>query len=144
MQSLGETMHHFGLLHRKGGRNKNALAYFRKALRARERSCGYSHTATAETCEQLAQVLHDLGNGEEAGIFINKAVAIRESLPSTTQADLQQTKEKSHVLSASGMEYDPVQRGETVPHISKRSAESYLHGWQGRESNAKNCLPSGQ
>lgn len=141
---FGETMHHFGLLHRKGGRNKNALAYFRKALRARERSCGYSHAATAETCEQLAQVLHDLGNGEEAGIFINKAVAIRESLPSTTQADLQQTKEKSHVLSASGMEYDPVQRGETVPHISKRSAESYLHGWQGRESNAKNCLPSGQ
>eukprot|EP00438_Fugacium_kawagutii_P021756 Skav204651 [mRNA] locus=scaffold949:89059:93092:- [translate_table: standard] len=120
---LGEAMHHFGLLHRRLGSSKKALAYFRKALRSRERSCGYSHNATAETCEQLAQVLHDLGNGEEAGIFINKAVAIRESLPSTKQSGLQETLEKSHALAASGMEYDPVQRGETVPHISKRTLE---------------------
>ncbi|CAK9039728.1 unnamed protein product [Durusdinium trenchii] len=129
---FGESMHRFGLLKQQSGSTKASALYLRKALRARERSCGYSHPATAETCEQLAQVLQSLGKREEAGIFMNKALAIRESLPSINQSDLAGTREKSHQFAANAMEYDPVQQGEIVPHISKRSAESYLHGWRTR------------
>ena len=137
-KEVGETMHQFGLLFRLCHDPSAALSYFRKALHARERTCGFVHAATAETCEQLAGVLHELGNAEEASIFMSKAVAVKEQIPSITAAELEQAREKWNGLAAAGMEYDPVQMGEALPHISRRSAESYLHGWKDRRSENQN------
>ncbi|CAJ1360351.1 unnamed protein product, partial [Effrenium voratum] len=134
-QEFGEAMHHFGLLNRRAGFPRKALAYFRKALHAREKSAGFAHKDTADTCDQMAQVLQELGKPEEAGIFMSKALAIQEATSSTSsmkKKDLEQVKERMSTLAASGMEYDPVRMGETMPHISRRSAESYLHGWKDR------------
>ena len=138
-KEVGETMHKFGLLFRLCHDPSSALSYFRKALKARECTCGFAHASTAETCEQLAEVLHELGNAEEASIFMSKALAVEEQLPSVPVADLERTREKWNGLAAAGMEYDPVQMGEALPHISRRSAESYLHGWKDRRSK-NGCL----
>ena len=137
-REVGETMHQFGLLFRLRKDPATALSYFRKALHARERTCGFTHASTAETCEQLAEILHELGNADEASIFMSKALTIKEQLPSVTAADLAQAREKWNGLAAAGMEYDPVKMGEALPHISRRSAESYLHGWKDRRGENQN------
>ena len=140
-KEVGETMHQFGLLFRLCHKPSTALLYFRKALNARERACGFADAATAETCEQLAEILHELGNADEASIFMSKALAIKEQLPSVTAPEIAKAREKWNGLAAAGMEYDPVQMGEALPHISRRSAESYLHGWKDRgKGSQKTCI----
>ncbi|CAE8701769.1 unnamed protein product [Polarella glacialis] len=129
---FGESMHHFGLLWRSQDKLARALKYFRRALHAREKACGHQHDATASTCAQLAEVLVELGHRDEAGIFMNRALAIKESIYGAHDPDVVAIREKWGGLSAAGMEYDPVTAGEALPHVSRRSAESFLHGFKAR------------
>eukprot|EP00931_Biecheleriopsis_adriatica_P059780 TRINITY_DN35834_c0_g1_i1.p1 TRINITY_DN35834_c0_g1~~TRINITY_DN35834_c0_g1_i1.p1 ORF type:complete len:1334 (+),score=318.69 TRINITY_DN35834_c0_g1_i1:154-4155(+) len=135
---FGETMHHFGQLNRKLQRPHKALRYFRKALKAREKACGHMSEQTAATCIQLAEVLQDINVKDEANIFMSRALAIKENLHGEKHVETMKVREKWDGLAANGMEFDPVEAGETIPHISKRSAESFLHGWKDRQEAERN------
>lgn len=130
---LGESLHLFGLFYVTQNRQIDALKCFRRALRVREQACGHQHEDVADTCIQLGEVLADLEQVDDAGIFLTRGCVVREAIHGEDDPLSKRIREKWRALRATAMYYDPVDAGEAVPHFSRRSPESFLHGFRSRQ-----------
>jgi len=129
----GEALHVYGVLNQKQDQLVIALRYFRDALHVREKASGHAHESTAASCIAMGEVLVSLGHGEDANIYLLRGINIRESLFGPEDAVVKGLKDKWGKLMAAWMQYDPVKQGEALPHFSRRSPESFLHGFAHRE-----------
>lgn len=110
-----------------------ALKYFRDALHVREKACGYVHETTASSCIKMGDILVALRHPDDASIYLIRGINIREKLFGADDEMVHSLKDKWSKLTASELQYDPVSQGESIPHFSRRSPESYLHGYADRQ-----------
>eukprot|EP00746_Dinoflagellata_sp_MGD_P124905 gnl/MRDRNA2_/MRDRNA2_59560_c0_seq1.p1 gnl/MRDRNA2_/MRDRNA2_59560_c0~~gnl/MRDRNA2_/MRDRNA2_59560_c0_seq1.p1 ORF type:complete len:1333 (+),score=356.11 gnl/MRDRNA2_/MRDRNA2_59560_c0_seq1:239-4237(+) len=129
---VGETLHAIGLLHERKESTVTALRYFRKALHTKEKACGHNSVDTAATCIEMGQLLSDLGQADEANLYLLRGCYIREMTFGENDPVARRIREQKGELDAAASRFDPFSAGEVIPHFAKRSAESFLHGYKQR------------
>jgi len=75
---LSDIYHNIGVIYDHQSRLDEAIDYYDKSIRIREKILGESHPITALTYENMAQVLKDQKKFKKAIEYQNKVIAIRK------------------------------------------------------------------